>query len=101
MAKIIYETRTFTDRNTGITTEYDYIAIQGSDSKSIGYEVQLKNLVQSEKMVLKMLSEFENKEDKSEVTTSKGGDVTISKKSNDNDPFFSNMNDSDTIDLEE
>lgn len=67
MAEIIYEQREFTDRNTGITTQYDYIAIKGG-SETKQYEVQLKNLVQSEKMALSMINDLETPQGL-EVTT--------------------------------
>lgn len=60
MAKIIFEKREFTDRNSGIKTEYDYIAIAGTGDDTHKYEVQLKNLVQSEKMALQMIADKEN-----------------------------------------
>jgi len=59
MAQIIFEDRKFVNRETGITTEYQYIAIKGGNGKK-EYEVQLKNLVQSEKMALSMINDLEN-----------------------------------------
>lgn len=72
----MFEQREFTDRQTGIKTVYDYIAIAGTGEKSHKYEVQLKNLVQSEKMALKMISDSENA---GEVTLAKGGSVFVQK----------------------
>lgn len=60
MAKVIHERRSFKDSNSGVTTEYDYYAVQGTDENSRDYEVVFKNLVQSEKMVLKMIAKAEN-----------------------------------------
>lgn len=78
MAKIVYETRTFTDNSTGAKIDYDYIAIAGTDEKSHKYEVQLKNLVQSEKMALLMIADNENTS--GEVSVKKGGNVDVTKK---------------------
>lgn len=75
MAKIVFEKREFKDNNTGIVTQYDYIAIAGTGDDSYEYEVQLKNLVQSEKMALKMIANLENK----------GGDVVTRKSAEDED----------------
>ena len=61
MATLIVEDREFTDRQTGITTNYKYYAIKGL----IGfteYEIPLKNLVGSEKTALEMLANAERSE---------------------------------------
>lgn len=94
MAKVVYEKRVFTDRNTGISTEYDYIAIKGTGEDSHEYEVQLKNLVQSEKMVLKMMYDLEKKQyEDTEVVTSKNGNVNVNRveETDAADDFFSDM----------
>lgn len=54
MAKVIYENREFKDQQ-GMTIKFDYIAIKGEK----GILVQLKNLVQSEKELLRVISESE------------------------------------------
>lgn len=59
MAEIVFEDREFKDRETGIVTNYQYIAIKGGKGSKI-YEVQLKNLVQSEKQALLMISDMES-----------------------------------------
>lgn len=84
MAKIIYEKREFTDRNTGIKTEYDYIAIAGTGEDAHQYEVALKNLVQSEKMALQMIANLET--GKGEVTSRRANEneqVNVSTNSSD------------------
>lgn len=60
MARIIFEKREFRDNSTGVVTQYDYIAIGGTGEDAHEYEVQLKNLVQSEKMALKMIAKMES-----------------------------------------
>lgn len=59
MAEIIFEDREFKDRETGIVTNYQYIAVKGGKPGK-QYEVQLKNLVQSEKQALLMMSDMES-----------------------------------------
>lgn len=71
MAKIVIEQREFKDNNSGIVTKYEYIAIKGTGADTAEYEVQLKNLVQSEKMALKMIAKLENID--GEVTSRKAG----------------------------
>lgn len=90
MAQIIYELRSFTDRQTGIKTEYPYIAIKGTGNDASDYEVALKNLVQSEKMALKMIHDFET--GKSEIKSRKAN--------SDEQDLFREQNDpNDLIDL--
>jgi len=81
MAKIIFEDREFTNRETGITTNYQYIAIKGG-SPTKQFEVQLKNLVQSEKVALSMINDLEAEDaNKGEVVlTNKHGEVDVTKK---------------------
>lgn len=58
MAQIIVEDREYKDRETGIVTNYQYFAVKGGKAGK-QYEVQLKNLVQSEKQALLMISDME------------------------------------------
>jgi len=91
MAQIIYENREFKNRETGIVTAYDYIAIKGT-GEAANFEVQLKNLVQSEKAALSMLLQMEN--GKGIVDTRKANndeDVTV--KRDKADDFFNGLED--------
>lgn len=88
MAKIVFEKRSFKDNNTGVVTEYEYYAVRGTAKDTLDYEVQLKNLVQSEKMALRMLYDKENE----------GGDVVTRKATESEQPTVTKSDD-DKLDL--
>lgn len=90
MAKVIIENRQFTNQNTGEITEYQYIAIQGGTGSKI-YEVQLKNLVQSEKVALSMINDLENNDIKIESRRAT---------KDEQDNFFKENNDGDNFNLD-
>lgn len=83
MAKPIYEKRTFTNRqNGGEIVEYEFYGIQGVGSDGEIQELRLQNLNSAEKIAWKMMVAMGDPV-RGEVHSSRGGEVDVSRKTND------------------